>query len=172
MKAFLVVVLCFFCSLVSYLVGHAKGHSYGARLELTSSLTFLTVARAKIEDGNTAGAVEAIDKGLDASSDTIMNLERSSSAGARIGAAIRPGKGEQDMANIRKMLAENIHRMRTPVPAKMYELLNLPVVQGNSLPPSNGNPLAVPPAEGGQNPAPAPAPKQPALPPGLERRQR
>jgi hypothetical protein len=182
-KAFLVIVLCVLCpgcSLLGYLVGHAKGHSYGARMELTSSMIFLTIARSGIEQGEHASAVQAIDKGLDAAGDTILKLEKSGPKLGLMAVALRPGSTEKEMAEMRAKIGASLKWQRSPVPEKVYQALGVPVVPGNQTSSASGNMPMIPaeaggsPATPGQAPAttPAPAPKQPQLPPGIERRQR
>ncbi|MCW1922414.1 hypothetical protein OKA05_07600 [Luteolibacter arcticus] len=183
MKAFLVIVLCVLCpgcSLLGYLVGHAKGHSLGARAELTSTMVFLTIARARIEKGENASAVEAIDKGLDAASDTILKFEESGPKPALMMVALRSGPVKKQMADLRSQIATTLEWQRSPVPEKVYLALNVPVVPGNRTTSASGEMPMIPAEDGGAtNPAPAPrttapapAPKQPQLPPGIERRQR
>lgn len=181
MKAFLVIVLCVLCpgcSLLGYLVGHTKGHSYGARMELTSSMIFLTIARSKIEQGEHASAVEAIDKGLDAAGDTILKLEKSGPKPGLIAVALRPGSSEKEITEMRAKIAASLKWQRSPVPEKVYQVLGVPVVPGNQSSSTSGNMPMIPAEAGGasaapaQSPATTPAPKEPQLPPGIERRQR
>jgi hypothetical protein len=179
MKAFLVIVLCLGCLLAGYLAGHAKGHSLGARLELTSSMMFLSVARSRIEQGEYAPAVQAIDKGLDAASDTILNLEKPGAKLRTVGIPLKSGEWEKKITEMRTQLASAMVYQRSPVPEKMYQVLKLPVVSGNPTSSGGGNMPMIPAQEAGGPPAPAqapstapaPAPKE-MLPPGIERRQR
>jgi len=176
MKVVLAIILCLGCSLVSYIVGHWNGYSLGVRLETTGAMSFLMVARGQLENGETAAAVGSIDKGLAAESDVLLKLERPGMKPGMIGNAFGAGAPEKIIANLRGLLAEGVSRQRTPLPASVYQLLKLPVVAGNSVSSSNGT-MPVPLGQESGAPAPpsttpTPAPKQPQLPPGIERRQR
>lgn len=174
----LLVVLCPLCAVVGYLVGHVNGHSLGARTELTSTMIFLTIARSKIEQGESASAVEAIDKGLDAVGNTIMEFEKSGPKTGLTSVAIRPGPTEKQMMELRTKIATSLSWQRSPLPEKVYLVLKVPVVPGNPLTATSGGMPMIPGQEGGtpSSPgstiSPSPAPKQPQLPPGIERRQR
>jgi hypothetical protein len=175
----LLVVLCPLCAAVGYLFGHVKGHSLGARMELTSSMIFLTIARSKIQQGENAAAVEAIDKGLDAVGNTIMEFEKSGPKTGLMSVAMRPGLTEKEMTAMRSKIATSLDWQRSPVPEKVYLALKVPVVPGNPLTATSGGKPMIPEEGGTPNPAspgstvmPTPAPKQPQLPPGIERRQR
>ncbi|RYD60639.1 MAG: hypothetical protein EOP83_18925 [Verrucomicrobiaceae bacterium] len=176
----LLVVLCPLCAVVGYLFGHVKGHSLGARMELTSTMIFLTIARSKIEQGENASAVEAIDKGLDAVGNTIMEFEKSGPKTGLMSVAARPGLTEKQMMELRTKIATSLDWQRSPVPEKVYLALKIPVVPGNPLTAISGGKPMIPEEGGAPSPAwspgstssPSPSPNQPQLPPGVERRQR
>ena len=181
MKVVLAIVLCVGCSLLAYIVGHWKGYSLGARLETSGAMSFLMVARDRLENGETAPALEAIDKGLDAQSGVLLKLEAPGPKPGMLGNAFGAGSPEKLIADMRGQFVSIANHQRTPLPEKMYQLLKLPVVPGTQASSASGTMPMIPAPEGGTpspapspgaTTAPTPAPNSPQLPPGVERRQR
>ena len=178
MKVALTIVLCLGCSLLAYVVGHWKGYSTATRLENMGGMSFMLVARDQIEHGETALAVQTIDKGLDSGSNVLLKLEAPGVKPGMLGNAFGAGSPEKKIATLKEHFVTGANRQRTPLPEKVYTLLKLPVVPGNPISSGDAGMPMIPAQEGGapSSPgstiSPTPAPKQPQLPPGIERRQR
>ena len=159
MKTFFGLVLCLATGLGGFFVGKASGYAKGARAEAVSALVFLLAGRQKVDQGDPAEGMKTLDKGLDAFSGTLLQIEGGNFAGLMAHAA----KANPEIDDLKEKLRMGVDEQRTPVPAKLYQFVGLPVVEGGAAPPG---PQSEPKPDG------SPAAPKADLPPGVFRRER
>lgn len=145
--------------LLGFVAGKASGYAKGARSEGISALVFLLKSREMLDLGDPVKAMEVLDTGLNAFSGTLLEIE----AGNVAGLTAKAVKADPEVDELKEKLRSGVDLQRTPVPAKLYQFVGLPVVEGGAATPG---PQAAP-APGG-----SPAAPENELPPGIFRRER
>lgn len=159
MKTLFALIFAAATGLLGFVAGKVSGYAKGARSEGVSALVFLLASRQMLDQGNPAEAMNYLEKGLDAFSGTLLEIE----GGKMTGMAAQSLKANPEIDDLKEKLRVGVGEQRTPVPAKLYQFVGLPVVEGGGATPG----LEAAPAPGG-----SPTATKNDLPPGVFRRER